>query len=260
MSRTLRRAFFAVLVVFGIFVMNRPLSDGRRSVAFGDPAPPLWVEAVHADRPHARQSEGTRITFSEDANPAVNCPMVLSLDRDNPYRFTSMEQGVQFDIDADGDLDQVSWPEADAGIAFLARDRNDDGRITDGRELFGDRMLPGARSGPKALISLATAAASGEPGAGLDSRNPLFARLLLWTDANHNGLSETSELRAAGEVLSAVGLGFERHHRVDNHGNESRYRGFVVIRTEPGLNAPTTRDQEFSRGRPIYDVCLATGG
>jgi hypothetical protein len=184
--------------------------------------------------------------------------MVLSLDLRNPYRLTSVEDGVQFDIDADGDVEQVSWTEAGSDVAFLARDRNDDGMITDGRELISDHTIPGERNGFNALLSLASAELNGERRGLLDGRNPLFSRMLLWTDANHNGLSEEAELRAASELISTIGLSYRRHHRRDQHGNESRYGGFVHVRTAPGLNLPTTPGDDGSRNRPLYDVCLAT--
>jgi hypothetical protein len=38
--------------------------------------------------------------------------------------------------------------------------------------------------------------------------DPLFARLLLWTDRHHNGVSEASELRPAHEVLADIGLAY----------------------------------------------------
>jgi hypothetical protein len=49
-------------------------------------------------------------------------------------------------------------------------------------------------------------------------------------------IGRLSELRPARELVSAIGLGYTRQHRRDPYGNESRYRGFVHIRTAPGLN------------------------
>jgi hypothetical protein len=53
----------------------------------------------------------------------------------------------------------------------------------------------------------------------VSSDDPRFARLLLWTDRNHNGVSEPSELRPASELLSDIGLAYEEHKRRDGHGN-----------------------------------------
>ena len=61
----------------------------------------------------------------------------------------------KFDVDADGDLDEVAWTEAGTDVAFLALDRDGDGRISSGQELIGDRTVPGARNGVRALTELA---------------------------------------------------------------------------------------------------------
>src|SRR5438105_10477942 len=53
------------------------------------------------------------------------------------YRLTSVDDGVLFDIDGDGTREQVSWTARGAENAFLAIDRNGNGRIDDGTELFG---------------------------------------------------------------------------------------------------------------------------
>jgi hypothetical protein len=256
MGPAARRAIFGLLVVLAVMVMSHRTSDGERNPGQSW-IPPLWSEAVHSDWPNARPSEGRVVTVVNTGNPRMNCPIVLSVDLQNPYRLTSLEDGVQFDIDADGDLDQVSWTEAGSDVAFLARDRNGDGQITDGRELISDHTIPGARNGFKALLSLAEAEVNGERRAMLDGRNPLFSRMMIWTDTNHNGISEGSELQAASDLISTIGLGYGRHHRRDQHGNESRYWGYVHVRTEPGLNPPTTRSDDVRRNRPLYDVCLA---
>ena len=87
---------------------------------------------------------------------------------------------------------------------------------------------------------------------------PLFETLRLWTDANHNGVSEADELRPAGDELAAIGLGYSPHRRLDSHGNQSRFRGFVHLRTEPGRNRAVTPEEDRSRRRYIYEVCLVT--
>lgn len=69
-------------------------------------------------------------------------PLILDLDG-NGIDITSLENGKQFDIDGDGTLDQTAWIRG--ADALLALDRNGDGKINDGRELFGDQN--GAKDG-----------------------------------------------------------------------------------------------------------------
>ncbi len=69
-------------------------------------------------------------------------PLILDLDG-NGIDITSVEDGTRFDIDGDGTLDQTAW--VSGADALLALDRNGDGKINDGRELFGDQN--GAKDG-----------------------------------------------------------------------------------------------------------------
>lgn len=79
------------------------------------------------------------------------------------------ERGLRFDLDADGELDQLSY--LNAGSAFLALDRNANGRIDDGSELFG----------PTSGDGFAELAALDEDGNGwLDEGDAVFSKLRLW--------------------------------------------------------------------------------
>ena len=66
-----------------------------------------------------------------------NCPFIVDTARDG-YRLTSVDNGVRFDLNADGVPEQVAWTRRDSDDAFLALDRNGNGRIDDGSELFGN--------------------------------------------------------------------------------------------------------------------------
>ena len=76
-----------------------------------------------------------------------NSPLLFDRNGDG-FHLTSADEGVLFDIDADGDLDQVAWTRADSGDAWLALDRNGNGVIDDATELFGN-LPPGAGLRPQ---------------------------------------------------------------------------------------------------------------
>jgi hypothetical protein len=152
------------------------------------------------------------------------------------YHLTSVEDGVLFDLDGDGRAEQVSWTRPGAENAFLAFDRNRNGRIDDGTEMFGsytpaypdgDRGIS-APNGFEALRFAespsygATTVADGI----IDARDSIFGRLLLWTDRNHNGISEADELQRVSEAgLVSLRTDYKRSRRADRFGNEFRQVG-----------------------------------
>lgn len=165
--------------------------------------------------------------------PTPGSPIIVDTARDG-YRLTSVEDGVAFDLDGNGTLEQMAWTRADSDDAFLALDRNGNGRIDDGTELFGNytpayagARYPRTPNGFEALRFLegpdfGVSRVDGR----IDARDEAFGRLLLWTDSNHNGISEPEELRpahAAGVV--AIGTDYKEKRRVDRFGNEFRQKG-----------------------------------
>lgn len=101
-----------------------------------------------------------------------------------------------FDIDSDGIKDKI--PFLKPGSGFLAFDKNDNGRIDNGKELFG------AASG-NGFADLAKLDADGNRW--IDQNDPAFAKLLVWTpDAN-----ATDSLKSLGEFgIGALHLGAQQ--------------------------------------------------
>jgi hypothetical protein len=172
-------------------------------------------------------------------------------------KLTSVEDGVLFDIDGDGDLDQVAWTETGAEVAFLALDIDGNGQITSGKELFGELMFAEARSGADSLIQTSDKSGDGKS-ASVEAGHKLYDRLLLWTDRNHDGISESSELRPAKELFTAIGLGFMKlANQRDEHGNQFLFAGWAEVRTgghEQGR--AVIREEHSLRNRNFYDVAL----
>lgn len=181
-------------------------------------------------------------------------PIIIATRQGVVYRLTSPAEGVWFDIDGDGAPERVAWTAPDSDIAFLALDRDGDSQITSGNELFGNHTLAGSPNGFDALMKMAMGTNGGIRRGSVSSDDPVFASLLLWTDRNHNGISEPSELQPASRLLSEIGLGYGIHMRRDQFGNLYRFRGWATIRTAPGRNRADGPDEEKRRQRVIYDV------
>lgn len=181
-------------------------------------------------------------------------PILIPLTRSQAVKLTDAQAGVNFDLDADGGQERTGWTEAGSRLAFLAIDRNNNGVIDDGRELFGDRTVVGVRNGFDALQRLNMELNGGVKVALLNTTTPLFAKLLLWEDVNHNGVSEPQELQPASNVVSDIGLGYQLHSRRDGHGNTFKFRGFAYVRTAPGRNKAVEQAEQQARQISIYDV------
>lgn len=181
-------------------------------------------------------------------------PLIISTNKQSKYELTSVQDGVLFDIDADGVPEQVAWTPPDSDIAFLALDRDGDGKITSGKELFGNYTLPGASNGYIALRMTALQTNGGISRGSVSSDDPVYERLLLWTDRNHNGFSESTELRHASEVLSEIGLSYKPMKLEDQYGNRFRFRGWAHLRTEKGRNKPKNSRDDYDRTIHIWDV------
>lgn len=197
------------------------------------------------------------VSEAQSANRPASAMFIRLDDSGELPRLTAPGSGVKFDIDGDGDLDQVAWTASGSNVAVLAIDIDRDGRITSGKELLGSHMVPAASNGPSALLQLFEA--SGAPISGAVERgHQLYEQILLWSDVNHNGVSEPGELRRARELFTGIGLGFIKESSLDEHGNRTRYKGWAELRTG-GLDqgrATEPRDH-FSRLRHYYEVVLA---
>ena len=65
-------------------------------------------------------------------------PLIIDLDRDGVFT-KSKENGVYFDFDGDGFKEKTAW--VDDGDGLLVLDRNGNGVIDNGSELFGDKTV-----------------------------------------------------------------------------------------------------------------------
>jgi len=152
----------------------------------------------------------------------------------NGFEMTSASSGVFFDLEGKGVVSKFAWTTADSDDAWLALDRNNNGLIDNGKELFGD-VTPqdihpeGVERNGFLALGLYDSPAYGGNGDGvISSQDSIFNRLRLWKDANHNGVSETCELSTLPELgVEKIDLDYRGSKRVDEHGNEFRYRSKV---------------------------------
>lgn len=144
---------------------------------------------------------------------------------------TAATNGVWFDIPGKGTKEQHSWPVA-GEAAWLALDRNENGVIDDGTELFGNftpqpEPTGGARkNGFLALAEYDKAAQGGNGDGKISNHDWAYTVLRLWKDDSpRDGITNAGELSTLAEAgVISISLNYQDAAAQDRWGNSFAYR------------------------------------
>lgn len=180
----------------------------------------------------------------------MNSPILIDTDG-NGFHLTDVSGGVRFDLDADGVAEKTAWTRGSEYDGFLCLDRNHNGTIDSGAELFGNHtpLSSGATApnGYEALKEFDLPAMGGNGNGAIDTGDSIWQFLRVWIDSNHNGISEPSELHTLDSLgITRIDLSYIRENREDGFGNLFRFKSKAWMNNQTGQSrASTTYDVFF---------------
>lgn len=164
---------------------------------------------------------------------------------------TTGNNGVNFDLNRDGFKEKIAWTSANFDDGWLCLDRNNNGQIDDGNELFGNYTTQPNSDNPNGFLALAEydkPEKGGNSDGVIDNKDDVFNSLKVWQDSNHNGTSEPGELRPLQSAkIHGLSLYYQQYGERDVNGNELKYRGKIFSQGNKDL------------GLWAYDVFLVPG-
>ncbi|MFT4925750.1 MAG: hypothetical protein ACI8WB_001845 [Phenylobacterium sp.] len=161
-------------------------------------------------------------------------PLIIDLGQDGLH-LGSSRHIVSFDILGSGEPVELQWVKAGENDAFLAIDLDEDGVVTDGRELFGngtrmkleDDAL--ASNGFIALEQYDKPLLGGNDDGYISEQDEIWPSLSLWTDVNADGISTPDEMQSvADHGLTHLSTMAKVNNRYDRNGNRIPFWSWVI--------------------------------
>ena len=176
-------------------------------------------------------------------------PLVFDLDGDGITTVSLEESNAFFDLDNNGFAEKTSWVGAREGL--LAYDKNGDGIINGGNELFGDRTL--MKDG-KTLASsgfMALAEYDNNKDGKIDSNDIIYALLRIWQDSDGDGIASAGELKQLVDLgIVSIGLSYNNTGVTDGANNIQVRTGTFTL-----ADGSTRMTGEYLLNRnPVYSV------
>ena len=158
---------------------------------------------------HLRAEHNEELNEADRLDALPSDPLIFDLDGDGKISLTDLDNGTNFDIDNDGFAQKISWVSGQDGILVL--DRNNNGKIDNGLELFGENTVTSEGTNAKG---------------GIDALSDLDSNSNGIIDANDAQFSSLKFLKADGTLVSLQDAGisqiilqYNEVSNADEHGN-----------------------------------------
>lgn len=150
-------------------------------------------------------------------------PLVLDLDGKNGAETLGEDAGIHFDHDANGFVELSGWVGKNDGM--LVWDKNGNGQIDNGTELFGNNTV--LKSGSKAANGFGALDELDENKDGkVDAADAAFGKLRIFKDANSNGMADAGELLTLAQAgVKSLNTGYAAQAVTDVNGNQHLQAG-----------------------------------
>ncbi|MGV6988397.1 calcium-binding protein [Testudinibacter sp. P80/BLE/0925] len=158
-------------------------------------------------------------------NTPLSCPLIIDMDK-NGVKTISITKNTFFDLDNNLFAENTGW--IDKGDAFLVWDRNGNGTIDSGHELFGNHTV--LKDGNKANNGfLALTELDSNHNNIFDEKDEAWFTLQLWFDHNQNGIAEEGELIKLSESgIKSIDLSYIDIAQIDESGNIHKQQSQVI--------------------------------
>lgn len=177
-------------------------------------------------------------------------PLVMDFSGKETIETVSVLQSkVRFDLLGDGRNVRTGWISG-KNQALLALDLNGNGKVDNGRELFGEATLLSDKN-PAQNGFIALAQYDLNKDGVINTKDKVFDKLILWFDQNQDGVTNKGELK----TLSALGVtGIDVRYKKSNQANDNSILENNVA-LEARFNGPSACG---TAGCKIYDVYFST--
>jgi VCBS repeat-containing protein len=176
---SLGQAFITSAIARGAIAPQWEVQTAAMQVQAGDPLAGLPEEA--------RAARAGDMATAQTGSTQLWRPVVLDLNGSGIQTISAAQSGVSFNVDDSGFLKSTAW--IGSNDAFLTIDKNYNGVIDSGKELFSNGAVG---LGHRGVASLAAVDANYD--GVINALDPVYSQMKLWQDKNGNGVVDAGEL------------------------------------------------------------------